>query len=98
MLLPFTPGATVSLAVTGTTGNVAMSKPAGRQIMVTSLAANAATFIAFGTSAAVEAAVTDTPILPGTVNVFTVPSAWTHVAAITATGTATLYFTSGDGE
>ena len=97
MLNPFTPAGTVSRAVTGTTASVALSKAVLNQVMVTSAAGNAIAFIKFGIST-VEAAATDTPILPGTVMVFTVPSGGltTHVAAIGTAGT-TLYFTSGEG-
>jgi len=64
--------------------------------MISSLSANAVAFLKFGTSA-VTAAVTDTPILPGTVQVFTIPIDVTHVAAIGTTAT-TLYFTVGEGQ
>lgn len=96
-LAPFTPAGTVSRTVTGTTARVALSKANLNQVMVTSAAGNSIAFINFGTST-VEAAVTDTPILPGTVQVFTVPSGGltTHVAAI-GTSSTTLYFTSGEG-
>jgi hypothetical protein len=97
MLNPFTPGPTVSRTVTGTTARVQITIAAthGYQLMVTSPAGGAIAFIAFG-SATVEAAVTDTPILPGTVQIFTVPASTLYVAAIGTSGT-TLYFTSGDG-
>ncbi|WP_430438989.1 hypothetical protein [Shinella sp.] len=45
-----------------------------------------------------NALVTDTPVLPGTVEIFTIPTGMTHVAGITSTGTATVYFTAGDGQ
>ena len=93
-LAPFTPGTTVSLAVTGTTGRVAVTGN-GDQVLVSSLAANAIAFIKMGDST-VTAAVTDTPILPGTVQVFTIPSGATNIAAI-GTASTTLYFTRGDG-
>lgn len=94
---PFTPGATVTLAVTTSTGNVALGVPLiEKQVRIASLAANAAAFIRFGSST-VTAAVTDVPILPGTVTIFSVGADVTHVAAITGASTATLYFTSGQG-
>lgn len=96
MLNPFTPGGTVSRAVTGTTANVALSSTHGLQVMVTSAATNSLAFIKFGAST-VEATTSDTPILPGTVQVFTIPSGTLYVAAIGTSGT-TLYFTSGDGQ
>ncbi len=94
-LTPFTPAGTVSRTVTGTTARVALAKSGLNQVMVTSLAGNAIAFINFG-SVTVEAAVTDTPILPGTVQMFTIPQDTTNVAAIGTAGT-TLYFTSGEG-
>lgn len=93
MLNPFTPGSTVSRTVSGASANVALTG-SGLQVMVSSLAANAIAFITFGTSA-VTAALTDTPVLPGTVQVFTIPPGTTHVAAIGTAGT--LYLTRGDG-
>lgn len=60
-------------------------------------------FIAFG-DVTVDAVVPvgATPVngymvLPGSKEPLTVPGTATHVAAITASGTADLYFTSGDG-
>jgi hypothetical protein len=96
-MIPFTPGATVSLAATTSTARVALPLTKGPQLRVSSLAANALTFIKFGTDT-VNAAATDFPILPGTVTTITVPPGATHVAGVTGTSTATLYFTAGDGE
>ena len=91
--VPFSPGATVSRAVTGSTANVALSRAASQVVMVQGIASGAISFIKFGIST-VEAAVTDTPILPGVVYFFTVPGTTTHMAAIGAG--ATLYVTCGD--
>jgi streptogramin lyase len=93
---PGTPAGTVSRTVSGTTANVALAKPTN-QVMVTSLAANAIAFVAFGsTSAVVAVAATDTPILPGSVQVFSIPAvAGMYAAAIGSAGT--LYFTSLEG-
>lgn len=96
MLNPMTPSGTVSRAVTGTTASVALSDAQSNQVMVTSASGNSIAFIKFGASD-VTAAVTDTPILPGTAQVFTKQPSMTHVAAIGTAGT-TLYFTSGDGQ
>ncbi len=92
---PLTPAGTASLSVSSVTSNVALAK-ATNTVMVTAPAGGAVCFIAFGTSA-VTAAVTDTPILPGSVQTFSVPGTATHVAGITASSTQTLYFTSGEG-
>jgi len=93
---PISPAGTVSRTVTGSSANVALAK-AANQVVVTSPSTNSIAFIAFGTSSAVTAAVTDTPILPGTVQVFSTGVNITYVAAIGTAGT-TLYFTSGEGQ
>lgn len=102
MILPFSPGPTSTLGVTAASGRVALATPRGAQIRVVSAPGGQTAFIKFGDST-VTAAVTDMPILPGAIETFTVPLAtpqalFTHVAAITASSTATLYFTSGDGQ
>lgn len=54
-------------------------------------------FVEFGDSAVTAAVATGMPILPGTVESFQLNAAQTHIAAITASGTATLYATTGLG-
>lgn len=99
MPLPFSPGPTVSRTVTSSSANVALGTGAstGGQIMITSPAGGNIAFINWGTSSAVTAALTDTPILPGAIMVLTYPGGTTHVAAI-GSATTTLYFTVGQGE
>lgn len=100
MLNPFTPGQTVSLAVSATTSRVALPALSGNQVRVVNPAGGQIAFIKFGSST-VEAAVTDMPILPGTTQIFTLPAQTTgglNVAGITASSTATVYFTAGDGQ
>lgn len=95
-LAPISPGGTAILAVIGTTGRVSIAALGnGDQIMVTSQSSNAPAFIKFG-DATVAATVNDTPILPGTVQTFTIPPGATNVAAIGVVAT-NLYFTRGDG-
>jgi len=90
----FQPGATALIAATSSTGNVAL--PAGgSQLAVLNNGAEVV-FIKFGTSA-VTAAVTDTPVEFGIARGFTKPGNATHVAAITASGNCTIYFTAGEG-
>lgn len=93
---PFSPGPTVTLAATATSADVVI--PAGFNVI---RVVNAGTGIAFfrtGTSAQ-TALVTDTPILPSSYEVFTVPQNTTHFAAIcAAAGTATIYITVGEGQ
>lgn len=92
---------TVSLSVTSSTGNVALAQGAS-EYLVTNLG-TAACFFRFGNSsitATVPSGATggSTPIPAGSVQVFRPPvTPPTHVAAITSSGTATLYVTAGEG-
>lgn len=101
MMPPFTPGATVS-ATSGagaSSAATAFGKPTGgQQVLVTSESGGtqAKAFIKFGDSGVVAAA-TDTPILPGTSQIFTVPMSATHFAVFSAAATL-VYVTSGIGE
>ncbi len=97
MLVPFTPGASVSVSATTSTSSVALPSTKGNQVLIYAPAANAAAFIKFGASD-VEAAVTDIPIPPGFNRIFTIPPGTTHVAGITASSTGTVYLTCGDGQ
>lgn len=95
---PFTPGATVTRTVTTSTQAVALGRNGVPQtVMVTSDSASSGImFIKFGTGS-VTAAVTDFPIRPGERVCLSIGADITHVAAIMASGTGTLYFTTGDG-
>lgn len=97
MMNPFTPGASSTRAVTTSSANVALTRNGSEQVLIFAPAANAVAFIKFGDSN-VTAAVTDIAIAPGFNRIFTIPPGATHVAAITAASTATLYFTCGDGQ
>lgn len=94
--IPFTPGATVTLAVTTATARVAMTRGYSDQVMITAPAGGAMAFVRFGDST-VTAAITDTPIVPGTQAIFSIAPGTTHMAAITGATTQTLYATSGNG-
>ena len=55
-------------------------------------------FVRWGASASVgAAAVTDMPVVPGVVELFTKGNADDTLAGITSTGTATVYVTCGEG-
>jgi hypothetical protein len=99
-LSPFTPGNTVAITITSSSAETAIQTGTGDQVMVSSLAGNAIAFVAFGISSTTvtipTTATNGTPILPGTVQVFTVPPGTTHIAVIGTSGT--LYVTRGDGE
>lgn len=110
MMFPMTliADGTASLAVTGTSGRVALLGPSQAtsqgarqtwQVIITAPAANAAVaFIRF-TDVTGTALTTDHPILPGSIQTFTVnANLIPYLAAITASLTATLYATVGYGE
>ncbi len=100
MYPPFTPNLpTVTIAVTNASGNAQLTGSGQRTLMVTSVAGGSEAFIRFAaTSALAVALTTDTPILPGTVQMFSIGDLDVFVAAITGAGTATLRFTSGQGQ
>lgn len=95
MLNPFTPGASATLSASNTTGRVALGG-SGFQVLIYS-AGSATTFIAFGDST-VTATTSGIAIPSGFNRIFTIPAGATHVAGITASSTATVYFTRGDGQ
>lgn len=99
MLQPMTPvtAGTVSRTVNSGSQSVALkvlAAPQSVQVIVSSPSTNAIAFIEFGDSTVTASASTGTPILPGSIQTFTVGDA-TYVAAIGSAGT--LYFTSGYG-
>jgi hypothetical protein len=93
-------GNTVSLAVTTATARVALTAPATAGAYQVRLynAGTATAFVTFGTVTANGVVATSMPIPSGGIEVFSVASTVTHVAAITSSGTATLYATTGYGE
>lgn len=104
LMPPFTPGATVSVsAVATSTAATALGKPqlaSGNQVMVTveSGGTQVKSFIKFGDST-VQATTSDTPLLPGTQPIFTIPGGATHFAVIgSGAGPTVVYVTSGVGE
>lgn len=94
---PFTPAGTVNVAATTTTASVALPLVSRDQVMVTNDAGGSLAFVAFGDSTVTASAATSTPVLPGAAYVFTINPQQTHMAAITGTGTATVYATAGQG-
>ncbi|WP_421696945.1 hypothetical protein [Ancylobacter sp.] len=87
---------TVSASATTTSGSTAVALPtAGINISCLNQGSVVAYF-KFGTST-VTAATTDTPLDIGVSRGFTRKTTDTHVAVITASGTATVTFTSGVG-
>jgi hypothetical protein len=88
-------GNTVTLAVTGTTGRVQyQATPTHPNVRVYN-AGTVAAFIACGDVSVVATTGSGMPVAPGTVEV--VGCVGTYVAAITASGTASIYLTPGTG-
>ncbi len=99
-LAPFTPGNTKIITVAATTASLALPT-GGDQVLISSIAANAIAFVNFGDSTVTVVIPTGTqqagtPILPGTVQTFTIPNGATHIATIGTTSNI-LYVTRGDG-
>lgn len=101
----FTPLAdTVALASQDNSSDrVALGVPSGWSSALTLRVVNdtdKTLFIKPGNSTVTAAAATDNPVLPGSDITFTINPVNTHVAAITASGTATgsIYFTLGRGK
>lgn len=105
MNIPFTPGDSVALSVTAASARVALPNPSSgsRTIMLTEALGLEIAFVAVGDNTVTAVIPTNaTPVngyavLPGSKEPITVGPGQTHLAAITASGTATLYITSGDG-
>lgn len=97
MMNPFTPAGTVNVSATTSSDRVELAAGAIDQVMVTVPAGDAMAFVEFGDSTVVATAASSTPVLPGAAYIFTVGPA-THMAAITAASTATVYATGGQGE
>jgi hypothetical protein len=95
------PAATHPLAVTTATANVAL--PANTaQVMLSTKSADSLCFFEFGGSSVTAivpsgATLGGTPLNGGTTQLFSVPIGATYIAAITASGTATLYITPAEG-
>jgi hypothetical protein len=95
----FTPKAagTVNIAATTSSARVALAINSGTfQVRVKNLDTTNAVFINFGDSTVTAAVATAIPVGPGETCGFSI-SGSTHVAAITAAATATVYFTPGNG-
>lgn len=94
---PFTAsGATVNLAVTATTGRVAVPTDAyNTSIRIYNNSATIAAFINCGDATVTATTTAGMPVAPGTVEA--VGCGKGYIAAITASGTTTLYMTPGAG-
>jgi hypothetical protein len=101
----FTPGETVSLAAQTTSGSVTFSLAQSANypdVMITNAGAQAV-FIAFGNGPSTVAALPGAgvtaavPVLAGETMILRKGIGNATCAAITSTGTSTLYFTAGQG-
>jgi len=89
-------GPTVSLAVTATTGRVQYQPGTSGSAIRIYNAGTVAAFIVCGEATVVATTAVGMPIAPSSVEVLGCQGA-TYVAAITASGTATIYVTPGAG-
>jgi hypothetical protein len=87
---------TVSISVTSSTGRVAYGALNSPGIIITD--SGAADIFCKSGDSTITAAVTDTIIKTGTVQSFTKSPVDTHIACITASGTATAYIQTGTGD
>lgn len=96
-VIPLQPLGTVSISASTASSSVALSvSGTNSQVLVTNSGTTTA-FFEFGTSGVTASTSTSCPVLAGTQQVFTKPLTATHAAAIMASSTATIYFTSGAG-
>ncbi len=98
-----TPASTVNLSVTSSSSRVqvltatSLADVSGSSVVRLYNAGSVVVFVAFGDSTVTATTTANMPIAPGSVEAFRVNPAQTHVAGITAAGTATLYATPGAG-
>lgn len=91
----FAPGTTASLAVSAASASVQLTGGGVNVEVQNTSTVNM--FVKFGGST-VTAAVTDYPVLPGQSKLISRdPNTQTYIAAITASGSGTLYATPGEG-
>lgn len=91
-------GSTVNLSAGTTTGNVALTGVGNGGTVRVLNTGTVTVFINFGTSSAVTATLAaGIPIPPNTPEAFAVGPTITHMAAITASSTASIYATTGQG-
>lgn len=99
---PFQIESDFQISVSGAAAQHAVSTASisPKHLMITSPSTNPIIFILFATSqaAALAVATTNTPILPGTVQIFTIPDGTTNIGAITSSASGTLYCTNGEGQ
>lgn len=87
---------TATLSATATTGSAALVGN-GPNLLVTN-AGTATVFVELGVSGVTATVAAGLPILSGMCMALGRPPRATHIAGITASGTATVYVTTGDGD
>lgn len=92
---PFRPTGTVSISVGNVSSNALLSG-GGDSVVVTN-PTSALAFIRFGSDPTVTASSVDMPILAGSRVILSVNSLITHAAAISPSGTGSIFFSRGDG-
>jgi len=100
LMPPFTPGPTTSASSSGSASAATALPCVGQQARIVSASGGTQVlaFIKFGDST-VAATTSDTPIIPGSDQIFTPPSVATHFSVIAASASATtIRVTSGIGE
>lgn len=88
-------GATVSIAATTSSGNVAIV--GDPQVVQVSNAGTTVAFVSFGTAVGLVATAADIPV-PGGATLYLHKAGATYMAAIMASGTATIYACPGDAK
>lgn len=90
-------GSTVTLSATTTTSGAAIGGASpSTTIRLVSPPTNTLVFVEFG-GPSVTSTTAKMPILPGSIEIFLVSDDLTHIAGITASGSATIYVTPGEG-
>lgn len=98
MFLPFTPiGTTKNLTASSVSSRVALPVFTTSRTVRVYNATGVVVFIEFGTVATDAVAATSMPLGPGATEFLEVGAGVTYVAAITASGGGTVYFTEGKG-
>jgi hypothetical protein len=92
---PFRVAGTASVAA-GTASAAVALVPAGDSVLVTN-AAGAVAFVRFGADPSVSARTTDLPVLPGGRVLLGGLSRASYGAAVLASGSGTVFFTTGEG-
>lgn len=90
--------ATVTVAATTTSGSTRVALVGGGPNLLVTNAGTATAFVEIGSSTATAATTTGFPVLSGMCVSIGRPAGSTHAVAITASGTATVYVTTGDGD